>query len=128
MQVTVSGRHLDVPDALREYAEEKSGKFERFYDRVQTATVVFDLDAGRHHCEIIARADHHMTFVAKEAHEDAFASFDLAAKELERQLRRHKERYRNRKHSGGGRTEPPHGGDGAGMDEDDGLAVEGIEP
>lgn len=98
MQIAITGRHTDIPPALKEYVEEKAGKFERYYDRVQTVEVVFDVEAGKLRCEIIARADHHATFVAKEQHEDAFAAFDETARELERQLTRHKEKHRNRKH------------------------------
>jgi putative sigma-54 modulation protein len=101
MQINVIGRHMEVSDALRSYAEEKAKKFERFYDRVQSADIVFDIEGPLHRCDIIVRGDHHMTFVAKEEHENPHTAFDLAEKDLERQLTRHKERHRNRKHSGG---------------------------
>lgn len=105
MQITVTGRHTDVSDSLRTYAEEKSAKLERFYDRVQTVEVVFDVDAGKQRCEMIARADHHTTFVAKELHVEAFAALDAAVKDIERQLNRHKEKHRNRKHPDGVRAD-----------------------
>ena len=101
MQIKVIGRHVDVSDALKSYANEKASKFERFYDRVQSAEIVFDVEGPLHRCDIIVRGDHHMTFVAKEEHETAQGAFDLAEHDLERQLNRHKEKFRNRKHSGG---------------------------
>lgn len=121
MRITVSGRHTDLSDSLRAYAEEKSAKLERFYDRVHAVDVVFDVDAGEHRCEIIARADHHMTFVAKEVCSEAFAALDAAVKDLERQLNRHKEKHRNRKHTEGVRTnhEPMVGPVGQSGDDDD---------
>lgn len=105
MQITITGRHTDVPASLRDYVHEKSSKFERYYDRVQTVEIVFDVEAGKVQCEIIARADHHTTFVAKELRDDAFAAFDETARELERQLTRHKEKHRNRKHPDTDRVE-----------------------
>ena len=36
--------------------------------------------------------------MASEEHEDAFAAVDLMLDKIERQIRRHKERLRNRKH------------------------------
>jgi putative sigma-54 modulation protein len=101
MQITVSARHIDLSQKLRSYAEEKAAKFARFYDRVQSAEIVFDQEGLEHRCDIIVRGDHHTTFVAKELHENPYAAFDMAEKDLERQLNRHKERFRNRKHSGG---------------------------
>ena len=47
---------------------------------------------------MIARVDHRQTFVASELHDDVFASVDLVVDKLERQLTRHKEKLRNRKH------------------------------
>ncbi len=98
MRITVSGRHMDVSEALKAYANEKTEKLPRFYDRVQSAEVVFDRQSGEHYCEIIARADHHTTFVAKEQHEDPYVALDASVKDLERQLSRHKDKFRNRKH------------------------------
>lgn len=112
MNITVSGRHVDVPPPLKTYAEEKCGKLERFYDRVQTVEIVFDMEAGKNRCEVIARADHHTTFVAKESHDDAYASLDAAVRDLERQLTRHKEKHRNRKHLTDGSSHEPLGGVG----------------
>ena len=98
MRITVTGRHTDVSESLKAYANEKASKLERYYDRVISVEVVFDKTAGHCECEVIAQADHHHTFVAKEEHEKAFASLDAAVKDIERQLRRYKERFRNRKH------------------------------
>jgi putative sigma-54 modulation protein len=102
---------MDMSDALKQYAEKKAGKLERFYDRVQSVDVIFDLEAGNHRCEVIARADHHATFVAKEDHEEPFVCLDAAVKDLERQLTRHKEKFRNRKHlTGRNNDREPMGG------------------
>jgi putative sigma-54 modulation protein len=98
MRITVTGRHMTLGESLRVYAGEKTERLERFYDRVLSADVVFDTQPNAHLCEIIVKGDHHTTFVAKEAHEDPFAALDAAVKDLERQLSRHKEKFRNRKH------------------------------
>ncbi len=107
MRITVTGRHTEIPDPLKTYSQEKAAKLERFYDRVQTVEVVFGLEKAKHVCEIIATADHHTTFVAKEMHTDAFASLDASVKDLERQLSRHKEKFRNRKHPDGPSAKSP---------------------
>jgi len=110
MRITVSGRRSDISKKLKDYANLKALKLGRYYDRVQSCDVVFDIEATRHRCEIIAKADHHATFVAREDHEDPYASLDAAVKDLERQLTRHKERFRNRKHLTGGAQREPLGG------------------
>ena len=89
MRITVTGRHMNLGEALKSYANEQASKLSRFYDRVQSVDVVFDHQAGNRQCEIIAKADHHTSFVAKEQHEDSYAALDASVKDLERQLRRH---------------------------------------
>ena len=109
MRIKVSGRHLDVNEALKEYVTEKAGKLQKFYDRVQSVEVVFDQEGAKVRCELIAAADHHTTFVAKETHAEAFASLDAAVRDVERQLTRHKEKFRNRKHMTGPEDREPLG-------------------
>jgi len=106
MRITTSGRHMDLSEKLKSYTNEKAAKLERYYDRAQSAEVVYDREAGTHSCEVIVTADHHTTFIAKEANDDPYAALDAALKDIERQLTRHKERFRNRKHSGGQEQEP----------------------
>ncbi|MBN2559961.1 MAG: ribosome-associated translation inhibitor RaiA [Phycisphaerae bacterium] len=127
MRITVTGRRTDVSEALKAYANQKASKLERFYDRVQSVEIVFDVDAGKQRCEIIAKADHAMTFVAREDHVEPYASLDAAVKDLERQLTRHKERFRNRKHLAGRNDREPLGGPSSG-DIPDEMETEGEGP
>ena len=101
MQITISGRHFDVSEKLKSYTMEKASKLDRYYDRAHSAQVVFDKEAQSFVCEIIVRADHHNTFVAKESHEDPYVALDATVKDVERQLTKHKEKFRNRKHPEG---------------------------
>ena len=98
MLIKVSGRRTDLDEALRTYASEKADRLQRYYDRLQSVEIIFDVEATHHRCEVIAKADHHSTFVAREEHADAYASLDAAVRDLERQLKKHKEKFRNRKH------------------------------
>jgi putative sigma-54 modulation protein len=109
MRVTVTGRHMGVTGALKEYCEEKAGKLARFYDRIQAVEVILDGRSGVHTAEIIVHTDRAEPFVAKEQHEDAYAAVDLLLDKIERQLTRHKERVRNRKHPPRGTLAEPAG-------------------
>lgn len=98
MQITVSGRHMGVSAPLKEYCEEKSAKLTRYYDRIQSIEIILDGRDGRHAVEIIVHTERTTPFVATEQHEDAYAAVDLLIDKIERQLTRHKEKLRNRKH------------------------------
>jgi putative sigma-54 modulation protein len=98
MLVRVTGRHMGVGESLKQYCEEKASRLVHFFDRIQSVDVVLDGKPGTHSAEIIVHAEHHVPFVAHEQHADAFAAVDLTLDKIEEQLRRHKERLRNRKH------------------------------
>lgn len=98
MQVTVIGRHMDVPPELRDYVEKKLDKLPRFYDRVMMIEVIVEHDQNQNSVEIVVSVAKHREFVAQESSDDLYASFDICLDKIERQLRRHKDRIRNRKH------------------------------
>ncbi len=100
MQIRITGRHVDVPGDVREYAESKAGKLPRFYDRIHEIEVVFGHESEQFTAEMIVRADRKHTFVASDTGPDTFALIDGLVDKLERQLTRHKEKSRNHKHDG----------------------------
>lgn len=100
VQITVTGRHVDVPDDVRDYASEKAEKLLRFYDRIQSIKVVVDSEGDEMAVEMIVNAGARNEFVCSEVGPDVFALIDLTVSKLERQLTKHKEMLRNRKHPG----------------------------
>lgn len=100
MNIKVSGRHLEVTEPIRDYAQSKVGKLPRYFDRVQEIEVIIDKGEGRNEVvEVIVNAEHTDRFVAKVTGADLYACIDDAVNKLERQLTDHKERLRNRKHN-----------------------------
>ena len=98
MQINISGRHIQVSDSLRDYCEGKAPKLLRFYDRITAIDIVLDGHDGLHYAEMIVHSEGTDPFVASEEDKDAHAAFDLLMDKMERQIRRFKERIRNRKH------------------------------
>ncbi len=98
MQITVSGRHMGISDSLKDYCREKSERLVRFFDRIQSIEVILDGNSGQHFAEMIVHTEGTQPFVAREQHDDAYAAVDLTLDKVERQIRRHKEKLRNRKH------------------------------
>jgi len=98
MQISVSGRHMGISGSLKQYCEEKSERLVRFYDRIQSIEVVLDCQNGQHMAEMIVHIEGAQPFVAKETQEDAYAAIDLLLDKAKAQIRRHKEKLRNRKH------------------------------
>ena len=98
MIVTISGRHMDVTEALKNYAEQKASKLSKYYDRIQEIEVVMDAHKDGTRVEMIVNAEHNAVFIAHHDQGDAYACIDGCVDKLERHLTDHKESHRNRKH------------------------------
>ncbi len=100
MNITISGRHLEITDAIRQYTEEKAGKLPKFYDLVQAIDVILDcVQPKLMRAEVVVLAEHKNKFVATHEGEDLYGCIDQALHKVQMQLTSHKERFRNRKHS-----------------------------
>lgn len=99
MDIKVSGKHMDVTEAIREYAERKVNRLPRYYDRIQEILVVLEQHNQKFEVEILLHIEHHDPIVAKHIEADLYACIDQATDKAERQLTDLKERLRNRKHN-----------------------------
>ncbi|HEX7009600.1 MAG TPA: ribosome-associated translation inhibitor RaiA [Phycisphaeraceae bacterium] len=101
MEITVSGKHIEITDAIRQYAMEKAAKLPRYFDRVQAIHVLADRsDSHGYLVEILVHVEHRDPFIARSHNEDLYACIDEVMDKMERQLTDHKEKLRNRKHPG----------------------------
>ncbi len=98
MQVNISSKHMDLTQAIEEYAEKKAAKFTRYFDRIQQVEVVIDRAKKGYTVEMITDVDHHEPFVSNAQHEDLYACIDVCVDRAVRQLTDHKSRLRDNKH------------------------------
>ena len=98
MLTKISGRHMEVTDAMRAYVEKKIARLSKFYNRISSIEVILDAQGTVHKVEIIVNADNRQPFVVRQSHEDMYACIDATLDKCERQLTRHKEKSRDRKH------------------------------
>ena len=91
MRMNVTGRHMEVTDAIRAYAEKKTAKLRKYHDHISEMEVILEGDGQRHKVEILVKADRHQPFIVNESGHDLYACLDNAVDKLERQLTKHKE-------------------------------------
>lgn len=102
MDITVTGRRMNVSDALRDYAEEKIGNSMKAMDIAPlSAEVVLQVEKNpanptRCTCEVTMHANGHIIRV-EENEESLFAAIDVAAAKVLRQLRKYKTRVLNKR-------------------------------
>jgi len=96
MQLDITGRHVEITPALRDFAEEKLRKLERLLEEPVEIHVVLSIEKHRHTAEIQVKSRSGV-FAGAEETGDLYASIGEVADKLERQARRHKEKLRTRK-------------------------------
>ena len=101
MKFNVKAHHVEITEALKEYAQKKMDKLERFFENIQE--IVLDLNISDNSDENQRQIASATIFAsgtiirAKEASIDMYASIDLIFDKLEVQLKKYKERLKDRK-------------------------------
>ena len=102
MLFTITGKHTDVPQAVKEYTRKKTARLPKYYSSINRIEVVFN--GGQQSnvgVEIIASAEHGKVFVVTETGKDVYRCIDAAVRKLEMRLRKKKAKERDNKHTGG---------------------------
>ncbi|PKM22243.1 MAG: ribosomal subunit interface protein [Gammaproteobacteria bacterium HGW-Gammaproteobacteria-14] len=97
MQINISGHHLDVTDALRDYVNEKFTRLERHFDNITSIQVILSPEPKTHKAESTIRITGGELFATAEA-ADMYAAIDLLTDKLDRQILKHKEKSVSRQH------------------------------
>jgi putative sigma-54 modulation protein len=91
MNVTVTGQHMEVTPAIRQYVVDKFERISRHFDHVIDVAVVLNVEKLRKHVEANVHVQGKDLF-AETTHEDMYAAIDALVDILDRQVIRHKEK------------------------------------
>lgn len=89
MKVNVSGKNFNVTKALKEYAEKKVGKLERFFDIEVEAQVTLSVEKDRHIVEVTMPLNG-MLLRGETETNDMYSSIDVVVDKLEKQIEKYK--------------------------------------
>lgn len=96
MQVTVTFRHVQASKALRQYAEEKVSRLEKYLVQPIDAHVILSVVKKDHQAEIHLLAKG-ATLFATEKTEDLYSAIDLAVDKIDRQVKKLRAKKTNHK-------------------------------
>jgi len=94
MQIDVTGHHVEITDALRDYVHEKFQRLERHFDNVVDVHVILTVEKVANKAEATLALSGAKLF-ADALKEDMYAAIDALVDKLDRQLIKHKEKLRN---------------------------------
>lgn len=97
MKIKVSGKHMDVGEALTGHVEARLEEaVTKYFERPVSASVVFSRDVKSFFkCEVLVALSTGLQARAEGSAHDVYAAFDQAAERIEKQVRRYKRRLKN---------------------------------
>jgi putative sigma-54 modulation protein len=99
MKFTFTDKKLEVTDEVKDYAEKKIGKLDRFFKIESEAFITFGAERGRYRAEVTLK-NNGMFYRVSELTSDLHASIDSACAAIERQIRKNKTRLEKRLREG----------------------------
>jgi putative sigma-54 modulation protein len=103
MQTSVTFKNLDPSEHLKSYVTEKLNRFDKLLDNPAEAGVVLIVEKHRHIAEVNISGDR-MSINGKEETGDMYSAIDMVLDKLEKQLKRGKQKIRERRASAKGQT------------------------
>lgn len=89
MNFEFRGKNIEVTGALKDYAEKRLSKLEKYIDDVKAAQVTFSLEGEKHKVEVTIPLNG-VILRGEEATDDMYTSIDMVEEKLERQIEKHK--------------------------------------
>ncbi|MBN2653539.1 MAG: ribosome-associated translation inhibitor RaiA [Nitrospirae bacterium] len=95
MNIVVSGRHLEITQALKNYSEEKIGILEKYVSNITEAQVTLSVEKKyRQKAEVLLKVNG-MMIQAESITEDIYAALDEVSEKLEKQIKKYKEKMKD---------------------------------
>lgn len=91
MNLNVTGHHVEVTPALREYVTSKLDRVIRHFDHVTSTNVILSVEKLKQKAEVTVHVRGKDIYVESEA-EDLYAAIDTLIDKLDRQVLKHKEK------------------------------------
>ncbi len=97
MQFSVTFRHMDATDALKNYAKDKLERIRKFLPDPIAVHVVMSKERHTHRADVNVQLHNGLKIAGHEITDDMYSSIDQVVHKIERQVRRYKDKLRAHK-------------------------------
>ncbi len=98
MNIIVNGRNIEVTHALKEYAEKKISKFERYLSNISEAIVTLSVQKYQHKAEVLLKVNGYL-IQAEGVTGELYSAIDEVFEKLEKQVKKYKEKINSHRKS-----------------------------
>ncbi len=129
MQINVTFRHMEHSDELKDYINDRFARLKKYSDSPMNVNVVLTAEKFRKTAEVVITGDG-IRAAAKQEHDDLRAAIDLVLDKIERQLKKFREKVKNRRSTGQGAvpTSAVYDSESEADDEDQVIIIQKIDP
>lgn len=106
MRITITGKNIEISDYLKELAEKKVVKLDKYFKDTADVNVSMAVEHNRHIVEVTIRDDGHI-IRGEEVTGDMYASIDSVLKKLERQIIKHRTKLEKQLKAGAFKQQKP---------------------
>ena len=92
MQVSITGRHVNVTDNVKTHVEDKLERSLGVFPRIESVRVILDTENRDQVSEVIIQGSNHIRITAIEKSENLYDAIDRSIEHAERQMRKHRDK------------------------------------
>ena len=87
MQITITARHFELTDPIKDYADSAMRGLKRYFDNIIVAEMILRIEKNRNIAELNLSVKK-INFVAKAHEQDMYTAIDSVIRKIERQIKK----------------------------------------
>jgi len=95
MQVSITGRHVNVTDNIKAHVDEKLERCLGMFPKIETVHVVLDQEKHDNVAEVVVQAANHIRITSTERSENLYDAIDRAVEHTELQMRKQRDKVQD---------------------------------
>ena len=95
MQISITGRHVNVTDNVKAHVEDKLERCLGVFPRIESIRVILDTENRDQVSEVIIQAANHIRVTASEKSENLYDAIDRSIEHAERQMRKQRDKVQD---------------------------------
>ncbi|PKH25818.1 hypothetical protein CIG19_04650 [Enterobacterales bacterium CwR94] len=94
MQLNITGKTVEVTDAMRGYLNEKFAKLEHYFEHINQVYIVLNVEKVNHVADATLHVNGGELHASSAEQKDMYAAIDGLIDKLAKQLKKHKEKMK----------------------------------
>lgn len=88
MQITITARHFELTEPIKEYAETSIRGLKKYFEQIIIADMILRVEKNRNIAELHIKVKK-LSLICKSREKDMYAAIDSSVKKMERQVKRY---------------------------------------